>query len=111
MLSCYKYILCIASLTYNSCIEQGKLLGVAWKALEEGDKTEWNDKAAEDKLRYKKEMEDYTPPSDDDDSDDSSEDEKPKKKKAKKDPNAPKNAKSGKFGVVFIWILSDYTPA
>ena len=99
MLSCYKYI---ALLTHNSCIDQGKLLGVAWKALEEGDKTEWNDKAAEDKVRYKKEMEDYTPPSDDDDSDDSSEDEKPKKKKAKKDPNAPKNAKSGKFGVVFI---------
>ena len=70
--------------------------------MEESDKTEWNDKAAEDKARYVKEMEDYTPPSDDDDSDDSSEDEKPKKKKAKKDPNAPKNAKSGKFGVVFI---------
>ena len=83
-------------------IEQGKLLGVAWKALEEGDKTEWNDKAAEDKLRYEKEMEDYTPPSDDD-SDDSSEDEKPKKKKAKKDPNAPKNAKSGKFRLSLLY--------
>lgn len=79
---------------------------MAWKALEEGDKTEWNDKAAEDKLRYEKEMEDYTPPSDDDDSDDSSEDEKPKKKKAKKDPNAPKNAKSGKFGLSLLYCLT-----
>ena len=64
--------------------------------MEEDDKTEWRDKAAEDKLRYEKEMEDYTPPSDDDDSDDSSEDEKPKKKKAKK------NAKRGKIGIFYI---------
>ena len=42
-----------------------------------------------DKIRYKKEMEGYTPPSDDDDADDDGA-KKPKAKRAKKDPNAPK---------------------
>ena len=52
--------------------------------------------AKKDKVRYQKEMEDYTPSesSDDDDSDDSDDGKKkktkPKAKKAKKDPNAPK---------------------
>jgi len=57
-------------------ITQGKLLGVAWKALSEDDKTEYNEQAAADKLRYQKEMEGYTPPSDNEDEDDG--DKKPK---------------------------------
>ena len=63
----------------------------------ESEKAEWNEKAKKDKLRYQKEMEDYSAPSDDDSSDDDSDDGKGKKKakaKAKKDPNAPKRPKN-----------------
>lgn len=45
--------------------------------------------AENDKVRYKKEMTNYSPPSDDD-SDDGKSAKKPKAKRAKKDPNAPK---------------------
>ncbi|KAL3792936.1 hypothetical protein ACHAW5_006843 [Stephanodiscus triporus] len=80
--------------------EMGKLVGAAWKELSDGDKAEWEEKAKQDKVRYKKEMENYSAPSDDDDSDEDSGDDdsdnakakkkKPKAKRAKKDPNAPK---------------------
>jgi structure-specific recognition protein 1 len=79
--------------------EMGKLVGAAWKELSDGDKAEWEEKAKQDKVRYKKEMDDYSAPSDDDDSDEDSGDDdsddakakkKPKAKRAKKDPNAPK---------------------
>ena len=72
---------------------QGKLVGAAWKELTDEGKVKWNVKAEKDKARYKNEMKDYTPPSDDDDSDDDSDAKgakKPKAKRAKKDPNAPK---------------------
>eukprot|EP00578_Thalassiosira_sp_NH16_P002941 CAMPEP_0181137534 /NCGR_PEP_ID=MMETSP1071-20121207/33756_1 /TAXON_ID=35127 /ORGANISM="Thalassiosira sp., Strain NH16" /LENGTH=835 /DNA_ID=CAMNT_0023224293 /DNA_START=149 /DNA_END=2656 /DNA_ORIENTATION=+ len=73
--------------------EMGKLVGAAWKELTDEGKVKWNEKAEKDKARYKNEMKDYTPPSDDDDSDDDSDAKgakKPKAKRAKKDPNAPK---------------------
>ena len=71
---------------------QGKLIGQAWKELGESGKAEWNEKAKKDKLRYQKEMEDYSAPSDDDDSDGGKgkKKAKAKAKPAKKDPNAPK---------------------
>ena len=68
-----------------------------FKAIDGDERARWDQLAAEDKERYNREMEDYTPPSDDDDSDsDSDESDAPKKKKKrkKKDPNAPKRAKS-----------------
>ncbi len=82
---------------FSSCCTvfflQGKLLGEEWKKLSDEDKVPYEEQAEEDKQRYRKEMENYTPPSDDDDSD--SDDGGGKKKKAKrakkdKDPNAPK---------------------
>jgi hypothetical protein len=70
---------------------QGKLLGEEWKKLSDEDKAPYEEQAEEDKQRYQKEMEDYTPPSDDDDSDsDDGGGGKKKAKRAKKDPNAPK---------------------
>ena len=61
-------------------------MGDEWKKLDDDDKEEWNQMAKKDKARYQKEMESYTPPSDDDDSDDDSDSdgEKGKKPKAKK---------------------------
>lgn len=56
--------------------------------MSDDDKVEFEEMAEEDKKRYQKEMEDYTPPSDDDDSDDGGG--KKTAKRAKKDPNAPK---------------------
>ena len=86
--------------TYYEC-HQGKLIGQAWKELGESEKAEWNEKAKKDKLRYQKEMEDYSAPSDDDDSSDDDSDGGKGKKKAKakskpekKDPNAPKRPKN-----------------
>ena len=72
--------------------DMGKLVGAAWKEVD--DKTKWEEMAAEDKQRYKKDMAAYSPPSEDDVSSDDDGNKKPKKKRAKKDPNAPKNAKS-----------------
>lgn len=46
--------------------EISKLTGIAWKALSDDDKVEYNKKAEEDKLRYQNEMEGYTPPDDED---------------------------------------------
>jgi len=66
-----------------------RLVSDEWKKLDDSGKAEWAEKAKKDKLRYEKEMKDYTPPSDDDDSDGET-DKKPKAKRAKKDPNAPK---------------------
>lgn len=69
---------------------QGKLVGVAWKEVGDDEKAKFEKMAEKDKARYEKEMEGYTPPSDDESGDDSDADKKPKAKKAKKDPNAPK---------------------
>jgi len=68
---------------------QARLVSEEWKKLSDDQKIKWEDKAKTDKIRYKKEMEGYTPPSDDDDADDDGA-KKPKAKRAKKDPNAPK---------------------
>ena len=72
----------------------GKLVGVAWKELSDAEKAKWDERARQDKDRYRKEMDDYSAPSDDDDDDDSDggkDKGKPKAKpKAKKDPNEPK---------------------
>lgn len=65
--------------------ELAKLISNEYKALDEDAMRKYKDMAAEDKKRYAKEMESYTPPPDNGDSD--SDD---KKKKKKKDPNAPK---------------------
>ena len=65
--------------------ELGKLVGAAWKALSEEDKKEYNEKAAEDKARYKREMKDYTPPA-------KSKDSGGKKKKKKKEVAPPSSS-------------------
>ena len=69
--------------------EQGR----RWAKLKDENQREidrYNMLAKQDKIRYNKEMENYTPAvSDDDDEND-----KGKKKRAKKDPNAPKGAKN-----------------
>ena len=59
-----------------------------WKEVDEDIKAKYQQKAAEDKQRYKEEMDDYVP---------SDEEASPKEKKKgspKKDPNAPKGAKN-----------------
>ena len=66
--------------------EINKQLGERRKALDSDEKQQYEDMAAEDKKRYKKEMANYTPP-------EGSKDKKGKTK-AKKDPNAPKQAMS-----------------
>ena len=58
--------------------------------MSDDDKVEFEELAEQDKKRYQKEMEDYTPPSDDDDDDSDDGGGKKKAKRAKKDPNAPK---------------------
>ena len=63
-------------------------LGKRWKAL--SDKEKYNDLAIEDKNRYKSEMTNYVPSSDDD----SDENTPTKRTKKTKDPNAPKSAKN-----------------
>ena len=70
-----------------------KLLGKAYKDLSNTEKEPYDDMAKKDKARYKREMEDYDPPSGDSDDDSDggvAKSKKPVKKKAKKDPNAPK---------------------
>ncbi len=70
--------------------EVGKKLGEMWKALSDAEKEPFNKMAADDKERYAKAMEGYTPP----EGSDEPEPKKGKKAKAKKDPNAPKKALS-----------------
>eukprot|EP00562_Extubocellulus_spinifer_P028786 CAMPEP_0178655338 /NCGR_PEP_ID=MMETSP0698-20121128/24228_1 /TAXON_ID=265572 /ORGANISM="Extubocellulus spinifer, Strain CCMP396" /LENGTH=266 /DNA_ID=CAMNT_0020297301 /DNA_START=91 /DNA_END=890 /DNA_ORIENTATION=- len=68
-----------------------KILSQEYKALPEKEKKQWEDLAEKDKERYKREMEDYEPPSDD------SDDDGKRRKKKKKDPNAPKRNQSAFF--------------
>ena len=70
---------------------QAKILSNEYKALPLNEKKQWEDLAEKDKERYKREMEDYEPPSDD------SEDDGKRRKKKKKDPNAPKRNQSSFF--------------
>ena len=70
-----------------------KILSVEFKNLKAKESAKWQKLADKDKERYLREMENYTPPSDESDSDDG----KKKKKKKVKDPNAPKRNQSAFF--------------
>ncbi len=79
----------------------GKLIGQKYKQLTAEEKQKYTDQAEEAKAAYDKAMEKYTPPDDDEDNDSDDGTKKSvksasstSKKKAKKDPNAPKRAKS-----------------
>jgi len=70
--------------------------GALWKTMDDCQKERFEKLAQDDRKRFQKEMEDYSPPENSDDSDD----EGPKKKKIKKkkkDPNAPKRNMSAYF--------------
>lgn len=69
--------------------EVAKMLSKEFKNISAEERAKYDKLALEDKERYKREMEDYEPPSDDD--------EAPAKKKKKKDPNAPKRNMSAYF--------------
>merc|ERR1711971_187611 len=72
-----------------------KKIAEKYKELTGDEKSKFEDMAAKDRERYEREMENYTPPSDDSDSDSDSDSDVPKRKKRKKkDPNAPKRASS-----------------
>lgn len=79
--------------------ETNKLLGERWKALSSEDKEKFEEMAANDKKRYEKEMESYTPPAGSKDSGSK------KKAKVKKDPNAPKKASTS-----FLIFSSEMRP-
>ncbi len=70
-----------------------KMVGKKYQELTTEEKVKYEKLAEKDKERYEKEMANYDPPNDNDDSDDGSS-KKPKKKAAKKDPNAPKRART-----------------
>jgi|UniRef100_A0A7S4D1B1 hypothetical protein len=75
--------------------EVGKALGELWKQLTAEEKAPFEKQAAQDKQRYEKEMQSYTPPMRDASN---GGDAKPQKKsKAKKDPNAPKRGMTSFF--------------
>lgn len=69
-----------------------KLLSVEFKQITAEDRQKWDELALEDKKRYQRQMENYTPLSED-----SEEETTTKKKKKKKDPNAPKRNLSAYF--------------
>ena len=81
-------------------------VGKEYKLLTAEEKVVYDEKAATDKVRYQKQMANYTPPSDDGDSDSGS-DTKPKgkKKRPKKDPNAPKRGLTA-----FMYFSNDRRP-
>uniref|UniRef100_A0A7S1D0A0 HMG box domain-containing protein n=1 Tax=Cyclophora tenuis TaxID=216820 RepID=A0A7S1D0A0_CYCTE len=67
-----------------------KILSAQYKALGPKEKEKWEKKAAKDKKRYQREMENYDPPEEYEES-------SRKGKKAKKDPNKPKRNMSAYF--------------
>jgi len=69
--------------------------GKLWKTMDDCQKERFEKLAHDDRKRYQKEIEDYSPPENSDDSDD--EGPKKKKKKKMKDPNAPKRNMSAYF--------------
>ena len=75
-----------------------KEAGRRWKEMDDEDKTEYNEKAAELKKEYQVKLAEYEANKGSDDEDEE-EDEGPKKRKrkAKKDPNAPKRPLSAYF--------------
>jgi len=72
--------------------EVGKKLGEMWSKMTEADKKDYEFLAQKDRLRYKTEMDNYSPPV----AADSDEDDKKskKRKRKKKDPDEPKGAPS-----------------
>jgi len=81
--------------------EIGKELGRMWKDLTDEERKPYMQQAEEDKVRYSREKENYSPPSDSSESSDddrgrrsSGEPAKKKRKKKKKDPNKPKRSMS-----------------
>eukprot|EP01061_Rhynchopus_euleeides_P046339 TRINITY_DN874_c0_g1_i1.p1 TRINITY_DN874_c0_g1~~TRINITY_DN874_c0_g1_i1.p1 ORF type:complete len:228 (+),score=150.90 TRINITY_DN874_c0_g1_i1:39-686(+) len=78
--------------------EVTKEAGRRWGEMDDDDKQEFKDKAAELKEEYEEKMKEYLANKEDDDEDE--EEEKPKRKrggKAKKDPNAPKKPLTAYF--------------
>jgi len=74
--------------------EVGKLLGEMWGKLDDEAKVPYAEQNKKDKERYEAEKADFPEPADDDEDDGGSKKKKAKTGKAKKDPNAPKNAKT-----------------
>lgn len=77
-------------------VDVGKAMGEMWRNLDEEEKEEYIEKAAEDKVRYQNEMAEYEALDAYDDDDDGYVG-KSKKGRAKKDPNAPKKGMSAYF--------------
>ncbi|XP_051882370.1 high mobility group protein B1-like [Pristis pectinata] len=73
--------------------EFSKKCAERWKSMTGKEKTKFEEKAKEDKLRWEKEMKNYVPPTG------------AKKTKRKKDPNAPKRPPSA-----FFVFCSDWRP-
>lgn len=69
-----------------SATEITSRLGEMWKSVSEKERKRFEEASAKDKVRYEKEMENYTPPADSE----SSGDEKPKRGRAKKEREGPK---------------------
>ncbi len=83
-----------------------KLVGKKYKELTDEEKAKYEKMAKKDKQRYEQEMSNYTPPSDDDDDDDvSSKKSTSKNKRGKKDPNAPKRARTA-----FMYFNAEMRP-
>ncbi|XP_055492855.1 high mobility group protein B1-like [Leucoraja erinacea] len=71
--------------------EFSKKCAERWKSMTAKEKTKFEDKAKEDKVRWEKEMKNYVPPTG------------AKKMKRKKDPNAPKRPPSAFFVFCADW--------
>lgn len=78
----------------NSVILKGKLLGEAWRNLDDKEKSRYEKMASTDKERYKDEMKDYSPPP-----------ATKEKGKKKKDPNEPKRGMSS-----FMYFSNEVRP-
>jgi len=74
--------------------ELSREMSKAWHQMSDDDKKDYLRQTEEDKIRYQKAMENYTPPSDDSDSDSDDGKKKRPAKRQKKDPNAPKRAQN-----------------
>lgn len=75
-----------------------QIIGERWRKLTDSQKQPYVEIAAQDKVRYEREMSTYVPPP--------MEEEPSKTKRKKKDPNAPKRAMSA-----FFWYAKDVRPS